>query len=160
MASKWYNKGLQRILNGEVDFTDDTIKLVLVKSTYESVSNFEDQVTVDDGTGDDVASHECDATGYTGGFAGADRLTVACTVTVDNSMQGAHVALADTTWTGIGGGTNNTLGGCVVIKEVTNDAASYVLAFLDFTNTATNGSDITLDFATAGSDGNLKLTST
>ena len=159
MASKWYNKGLQRILNGEVDFTDDTIKLVLVKSGYEDVTDFEDQVTVDDGTSDDVASYECDATNYTGGFAGSGRKTVSCTVTVDNSMQGAHVSLADTTWSALGGASNNTLGGVVVIKEVTNDAGSYVLAFLDFTDTATNGSDITLDFNAAGSDGNLRLTS-
>lgn len=159
MASGWYYKALENLLKGDLDL-DSGCKLVLVTSTY-SVDFTDDFLDV--GDSGDVSSHEVGVvaacTNYVPGFAGAGRRTVATSVAVDDSMPGGHVSLADTTWTALGGAANNTLGGVVVCKEDTNDAASPLIAFLEFTNTATNGSDITLDFVTSG-DGNLKLTAT
>ena len=48
---------------------------------------------------------------------------------------------ADLVWTGLNAGT---LGGAVLLKEITNDAASRLIAFNDPTNLVTNGGDVTL----------------
>ena len=160
MASKWYNNALNLLLKGDLDM-DSGCKLVLVTSdyTFDAADDY-----LDMGDSGDVSSHEVGVvgacTGYVPGFGGAGRKTVVTTVTLDDTMNGAHVSLADTAWTPLGGADNNTLGGVVVCKEDTNDAASPLIAFLEFTNTATNGSDITLDFAASSADGNLKLTAT
>ena len=160
MASGWYYKALENLLKGDLDL-DSGCKLVLVTSTY-SVDFTDD--FLDMGDSGDVSSHEVGVvgacTGYVPGFGGAGRKTVVTTVTLDDTMNGAHVSLSDTAWTPLGGAANNTLGGVVVCKEDTNDAASPLIAFLDFTDTATNGSDITLDFNASGADGNLRLTAT
>ena len=160
MASKWYNNALNLLLKGDLDM-DSGCKLVLVTSdyTFDAADDY-----LDMGDSGDVSSQEAGVVGtltnYTAGFGGAGRKTVVTTVTLDDSLPGAHVSLADTTWTALGGAANNTLGGVVVCKEDTNDAASPLIAFLDFTDTATNGSDITLDFNASGADGNLRLTAT
>ena len=160
MASKWYNNALNLLLKGDLDL-DSGCKLVLVTSSY-SFDAADDYL--DMGDSGDVSSLEAGVastlTNYTAGFGGAGRKPVVTTVTLDDSLPGAHVSLADTTWTALGGAANNTLGGVVVCKEDTNDAASPLIAFLDFTDTATNGSDITLDFNASGADGNLRLTAT
>jgi hypothetical protein len=135
------------------DYTS-TIKSMLLKNTYPEDP---DQAFVDDGSANDLASHECDATGYTGGFNGADRLTTALTTTEQTASNRVVVIPADKTWTAIGGVSNNTLEGVALIFEVTNDAASIPVVFLLFSVAlTTNGSDILVDFD--GTDGNLRFT--
>lgn len=148
MASTAYSNGIENILNGGTDMDTSTLKSMLLKTTYT-----EDP---DHDFVDDLASAECDATGYTGGFAGADRLTTACTVTEQTASNRVVCIFADKTWTAIGGASNNTLEGQAIIREVTNDAASIPICYLVFSSSlTTNGSDILSDMD--GTDGNLRF---
>jgi hypothetical protein len=148
MASTAYTNGLEALMDNVFDYTS-TIKSMLQKNTYT-----EDP---DHDFVDDLATTECDATGYTGGFNGADRLTTALTTTEQTANNRVVVIPADKTWTAIGGASNNTLEGVALIWEVTNDAASIPLVYCVFSATlTTNGSDILVDFD--GTDGNLRFT--
>lgn len=149
MASTAYSNGVENILNGTIDLDTSAIKSMLLKTTYT-----EDP---DHDFVDDLATAECDATGYTGGFAGADRLTTAITLTEQTANNRVVTIPADKTWTAIGGATNNTLEGVALIREITNDAASIPIVYCVFTaSLTTNGSDILVDFD--GTDGNLRWT--
>ncbi len=148
MASGPYNKAKKEILSGTIDLAADTLVVILVDSTY----TFDpDQDTLDDGTAGDVASHEIVATNYTAGFGGAGRKVLASkTFTQDNSGNYATFDAADPVWTSLGGATNATVGGAVIAKEVTDDAHSRPIFFVDFANIATTGSDFTVLFDAAG----------
>ena len=70
-----------------------------------------------------------------------------------------EIAIADLTWTSLGGATNQTINGVTLIKEGgANDTTSIPLANFDLTNTITNGGNVTLDFATLGAGGNIQIT--
>lgn len=147
MASTAYTNGIENILNGTIDLDTSAVKSMLMKSTYT-----EDP---DHDFVDDLAGAECDATGYTGGFNGADRLTTAVTITEQTANNRVVTIFADKTWTAIGGASNNTLEGVAIIREITNDAASIPIVYCLFSATlVTNGSDILVDFD--DTDGNLR----
>lgn len=140
MPSVFHIRGRLDIANQSIDWLNDTIKVMLVKSTYVD-SNLRD--FVDDGTANDPLSHECDATNYTGGFAGAGRKTITSkTITRNNGANRVEYDCAAITWTALGGAVNNTIGGVVFIKEITDDTASIIIGFDDgVANQATNGND-------------------
>ena len=148
MASTAYTNGLEGLMDNGFDYTS-TIKSMLLKTTYT-----EDP---DHDFVDDLAAAECDATGYTGGFAGADRLTTALTTTEQTASNRVVVIGADKTWTAIGGASNNTLEGVAWIFETGADATSIPIVYLVFAaSVTTNGSDILVDCD--GTDGNLRFT--
>ncbi len=141
MASAWYNKGKFDVLNGSTVLLASGIKCMLVNSAYSFVDthNFVS----------DVSANEISVTNYTGGFAGSGRkLLTAKTVTEDDTNDLAYFDAADLTWTALGAGA--TIGGAILIRELTTDANSVVLAFMDLTDTATNGGDITISWNAAG----------
>lgn len=145
MATFVTNHAAKMIADGTLALLTDTIKAMLVDSTY--VGNRDDDF-VDDGSANDPQSHEVSGTGYTGGFGGAGRKTLASkTLTEDDANDRAAFDAADTVWTGL---TVGTIGGVVLIKEITNDAASLIIAFLDATDLVTNGGDVTAVWAAAG----------
>lgn len=140
MASAWYNKGKAQVLNGGIDLLTDTIKVMLVDDTYvfAATHNFVS----------DVSADELSGTGYTGGFAGAGRKTLASkTITEDDANGRAEFDAADVVWTGLSAGT---VGGAILIKEITNDAASLLIAFLDCVDTGSTGSDFTVQWDAEG----------
>ena len=152
MASTAFSNGVENIINGTIDLDTSVIKEMLLKNTYPEDP---DQAFIDDGSANDLQSHECDATGYTGGFAGADRLTATITITEQTANNRVVTICTDTTWTAIGGATNNTLEGVAWVREITNDTLSIPIVYLLFTATlTTNGSDILVDYN--GVDGNLR----
>ena len=59
------------------------------------------------------------------------------------------------TWTSLGAGV--AISGAVLVKEITNDASSRIIAWLDVADTSTNGSDFTLTFNTLANGGNLRI---
>jgi len=153
MASTAFTNGLEALMDGTFNYTS-TIKAMLEKTTYVEDP---DQSFVDLAGTDDLAAHECDATGYTGGFAGADRLTCTLVTTEQTANNRVVVICSDQTWTAIGGATNNTLEGVAWIREITSDAASIPIVYLTFSaSLTTNGSDILVDYD--GTDGNLRFT--
>lgn len=133
MASILYNKLYQLALTGAVDLEDDTINVLLVDNTY-TADKTHDFVS-------DVVADELSGTGYT-------RKTLAGkSVTLDNGNNRVTFDATDPVWTGLDAGV---IGGAVIFKQVTNDADSPLICFLDPTNLTTNGSDVTLQFNAAG----------
>ncbi len=136
----WYNKGKFAVMNGSVDLLTDTIKVMLVDpdAAFNADHNFVNQ----------ISSDELSGTGYAGGFNGAGRKTLASkTVTEDDGNDRAEFDAADVTWTGINAGTASA---AVLIKEVTDDTDSLLIAFLDFTDVVTNGGNLTLQWDAEG----------
>lgn len=153
MASFMYNRAIKEIMDGTINLDTDTLKLMLVNSTYAADP---DQDFIDLSTGTDAESGEITATNYTRGFGGAGRKTVSITISEQDANNRGVAVLADTTWTALGGATNDTVVAAVLVKEITNDAASKLIAYFDITDTPTNGSDFTLDFD--ATDGNIRFT--
>lgn len=141
MASAWFNKGKFHILGGTINLTSDTIKVMLVKTSY--------TFDVDHNFISDVSTHELGVSGYTAGFGGAGRKTLASkTFTEDDTNDLAYFDALDITWTSLGAG--ETIGGAILVKEVTVDGDSPVIAFMDLSDTATNGGDITVAWNALG----------
>lgn len=156
MASGVYNKGVADILSGVIDADTTALKIMLVDTGY---TYNPDHDVIDNGGNDatDPSFNELAATNYAGGFAGAGRKAATVTVTEDDANNRVVIEIADLTWTALGGGLNDTLGGAILIKEGTNDTDSRVIAYFELAATVTNGSDITLDFASSG--GNIRFNS-
>lgn len=149
MASGFFTKAFSG-MNGAVDLDTDTLKLMLIKSGYSFDPDQTDVTT--------LAASECDATNYAGGFGGGGRKTVTVTSQQNNTNNEYDWAIADLTWTALGGAANNTLIGAALIKEITNDAGSLPIAYFEFGSSfTTNGSDVTLDFLALGSRGNMRI---
>ena len=160
MAASWYTTGLKECLDGTIDLVNDTIKLMLVKDGYDLVFD-SDQTFVDDGGANDPLSYECDATGYTGGHGGADRLdptTIAVHANLTDDR--VDIVISDVTWPAIGGASNNDLCGAVLYKEgASADTTARLIAYFEFTSViTTNGGDIQADFNDQAGGGNLRIT--
>lgn len=137
MAETVYNRAKAQIANGAIDLDTDTLKLMLVTSSY--VVNPDHDFITASGAG----AAELSGTGYTGGFGGAGRKTLTTpAVSEDDANDRAVLDGDDFTWTGINAGT---AAGAILIKENTNDADSELIAFFD-TNfpVVTNGGDLTV----------------
>lgn len=146
----FFNSGKRRIVDhsiaNTINLLTDTLKVLLVASTY--TGNADDDF-VDDGTANDPASHEISVTGYTPGFAGSGRKTLAgVTITTDDTNDVVVVDANDVTWTTPGVGA--TIGAAVVYKNGSADTDSQLIAKFDVTNQATNGTDVTLAWSTSG----------
>ena len=153
MASFWYNTGLTECMDGTIDIDTDTIKIMLVTSSYSA--NQDDDV-VDAGGANDAVDHEISVTGYTGGYGGAGRKTCTITMQANDTDNRVDIAIADLTWTSLGSGA--TIAAAILIKEnATDDTNTRLIAYFDVSDTATNGGDITLDFNALGSGGNLRI---
>lgn len=122
--------------------------------TDDDTATFEFIGDVLGGTGVEVSS-----TGYTKDFGGAGRLTLGSKVLdVDQGNNRAEFDCANPTWTSISRATTETWVAFLIVKEITNDAASPVLAHIDSATglpLTPNGSDITL---TIDAEGLLHIT--
>lgn len=144
-----YNFGAQQITNQSIDWVNDTIKVMFVTSSYTANR---DHDFVEEGA-NDANEHEIVTDGYTGGYNGAGRKTLAsATIAEDEANDRVIFDAANftggTTWSALGAVTPGTIAGAIIIKEITNDAASVLIAYLDFTESTltTNGSDVDLTF--------------
>jgi hypothetical protein len=148
VASGCYSRGVLKILDGTIDMDTTALKTGLAKSTYAPDPD-ESSLTT-------FAASEADCTGYTGAFGGAGRKASTITLTEQTANNRVVVIITDLTWTALGGATNNTLGYSILLREVTNDAASIPIAYLAFaSNVTTNGSDVLVDFD--GTNGNIRF---
>lgn len=142
MASFFYNAGQYGIAHRDIDFASDTIKCMLVTTSY-TPDQDETAMTA-------AAAAELNVTGYTPGFASSSRRTLGSkTITNDTTNNRTVFDGADpTTWTALGAGA--TISAMIVYKHLTNDASSTPIWYCDFTDTATNGSDFSVVFAATG----------
>lgn len=153
----WYNTGKLRCwagATGEIDLINDAaVKVMALEDdTGESMdSEFIGDVL--------VSGVEVTSTGYTGGFGGAGRKALASKVlAVDQANDRAEFDCANVVWNAISQAGSELWVAFVIMKEITSDALSPVIAHID---TATglpltpNGSDITL---TIDAEGLLQIT--
>lgn len=148
MASLMSNKFRTLLLNNGIDLLNNTIKVMLVQASYtpDKDHNFVDSIT--GGT-----TKEISGTGYTGGFAGSGRKTLASkAVAQDDTNDIGWFDAADLVWTALDAGT---VGYAVVIKEVASDADSIIICVHDVSpDVVSNGGNYTVQWA---ADGVLKL---
>lgn len=135
MASGWYNSGKRDVFDGTISLAADTIKVMLVNASYAP--------DADHDFANDVNANELSGTGYVAGFAGAGRKTLAGkTFSTDLVNDRAEFTFADVVWTAINAGTAAY---AILLKEITNDGASRLIAYLDLNpDVVTNGGDFTL----------------
>jgi hypothetical protein len=110
-----------------------TIKAVLLKPTYTP--------NRDHKFASDFATHEATGTGYTGGFGGGGRKSLAGKSATSDDPNNRNIFVATPpSWTGINVGEVAYI---ALIQEITNDAASPLLVVLDApTNRVTDGGDL------------------
>jgi hypothetical protein len=133
MASGWYNSGLRDVNDRTIDLVADTLKLILVTSSYTPDKDhaFASSLT-----------NELSGTGYAGGFAGAGRKTVGSKAfSTDTANDRIEFTWGGVTWTAINAGNPKY---AILVKEITNDAATRLIAFLDLGTVVTNGGDLTV----------------
>jgi hypothetical protein len=142
MASGTYNEGAYQLRNGgAVNFASGTIKIMIVSSAYTFDKDHASMTT--------PAASEISVTGYTPGFASADRKTLAGkTITKDTTNDRVKYDADDpSSWTLAAGAT---VGGEVVYWHDTDDATSVPLFFLDHADVPTNGGTFTVQFHADG----------
>jgi len=149
MASLVYNAAKKEIGDGTIDLVNDAaIKVMLVNSTYTPNA---DDLVVDAGGASDAIDAEITATNYTGGFAGAGRKALGGKAWAqDDANDRAEFDANDLTWSAIGGAANDTIVGAIIIKEITDDTQSRLIAYIDHADTTTNGGDFTIQWNAEG----------
>ena len=148
MASFWYNTGAKEVLDGTIDLVADTIKVMLVTSSYVADK---DDLVVDAGGANDPIDHELSGTGYTAGWGNSGRQTLGTKAwAADLANDRAEFDCADVAWTGIDAGT---AAAAIVIKEGgVNDTTSRLIAYIDSGGfpVTTNGGDLTIQINAEG----------
>lgn len=144
-----YNEAKRRFLDGTLDLTSDTIRIMLVTSAY--VADVDD-VFVDDGGANDAIDEELTGTGYVAGHGNAGRLTLANKAfdTDDANDRGEFDNTADATWTGIDAGT----AAGVIVHRVgaSDDTDALLIAYINTGGfpAVTNGGDLTIQWNAEG----------
>ena len=117
MANAIYNNAKEELLKAGINLASDTIKVMLVTSSYTpnvDTHDFKDDIT-----------NEVTGTGYTAG--GATLASKA--VTQDDANDRGAFDAADTTW----GSSTITARGAVVYKDTGTPSTSPVICYFDFT---------------------------
>lgn len=161
MANYWINTGKLRCwagATGVIDLINDADIKVIAVETNDAPDDPDIEFVGDYLGGGDAV--EVTSTGYApGGFGSAGRRALAAKVlAVDQANDRAEFDCADVTWATITQAGVEQWVGFAIVKEITNDADSPVIAVI---NTAAglpltpNGSDITL---TIDAEGLLHIT--
>lgn len=130
MGSNNYTQGLLKICTNDLDYATDTIKAIAVSPSYtfNKAHEFVSDIT-----------NELSGTGYS-------RKTLSAKSIVSTTGTPDQIEFRDTSgvsYTNINAGTISAL---IIYKEVTTDADSPVIAYVDIADIATNGSSITITF--------------
>lgn len=132
MASFVTNRGARdlSVATGgtQINWASDTIKARLVASSAT------------------VNPDDTSMTAHT--IIGTDQTLGTKTFTEDTTNDRIVYGAANPTWTAVAGGS--TVGTVTIFKFVTNDAGSTPICSIDIADTATNGGDITIQFAATG----------
>lgn len=111
------------LLDGTIDLDTDTIQAALITTTYTP------------------SYTEATTTTSLAESIGTDQTL---SVTMGSGTAGGQFDATDPTWTAVSGGS--TISGCLIFKFVSNDSDSIPICWLELTDTATNGGDITVNF--------------
>ncbi len=133
MASNLYNPGLEKLLDGTIDFENDTINVLLVDTnhTFDKTHEFVD----------DVDTNEASGTGYS-------RKTLAnASIALDAANDRVEFDADNPSYTALDAGT---IAAAIIFKQVTDDTDSPLIAQIDFADLVTNGSDVELQINSEG----------
>jgi len=135
--------------NGTLDLDNDTIKCMLVMTNTTADT---DNATADTLTGTNPIGtlDEFDGAGYTGGWGGAGRKTLANITVSDSGGTMTFDNTADLTWTSLSAGTRSITGVLIFRAGTADDTTGVPIAFLEVADTAANGGDITIAFDASG----------
>jgi len=152
MTTRFFGPGLLKLFNGTCPIASATFKIMLLDDTYTFNPDHEFVSSV---AGDELA----DTSGYAGGFAGAGRKTATVTVDYDATTDKVRLTVADLTWASFDDGTStDTCGAAVLIVESGSDAASHLIAHIDFAaDKLCNVDTFTVDFPALAAGGTLQL---
>lgn len=141
MPSFIYNRAKRLLLDGTLNWGGSTFKAMLVTSAY--VANPDHDFIAA------AAAAELSGPGYTAGFGGVGRKVIAGKVVVESDADDrAYVDCDNVLWAGLNAGTFVAM---VLVHEVTSDADSPLIAYLELTAPqATNGGDITVVIPATG----------
>lgn len=136
VSAKLYGKGLLSLVNKEIDWNSDTIKVMLTTSSYtpnQDTHDYKDDVT-----------NEVTGTGYTAGGA-----TLAnCTQTYDGATNTVKLDADDAAWAG-----STITARYAVIYDATpgSDATRPLIAYVDFgADVSSTGAAFTITWDAAG----------
>jgi len=147
MANGVYNRGKQLLAVAGLNLDTADLRLMLVNATYtfDNNHNFIDN----SGAGDPI-DHEISVGGY------ARQALTTTTVTEDDANDFAYLDADDVVFTALTAG--QTIGGAILFDQAGGaDTARAVIAFYDLVDTATNGGNVTIQWATPANGGVLKL---
>jgi hypothetical protein len=136
MASGTYNSLGSLAAAGGIGWATATIRVLLVSSAY--------SYDADHATVADVSASEIGVSGY------ARATLTSPTVTVDAANNRVVLDAADVTFSALAAGA--TIGGAVVFRRVAGADAGTdpLIAFVDLTDTPTNGGDIVVQWNASG----------
>lgn len=130
----FYNSAKKKILDNDIDFLADTIKVALVAGYTPNIDTHDNW--------DDVNSNEESGAGYTaGGITLASK-----TVTVDTTNDQADIDAADITWSGLDVGTPSH---AICYKDSGTPSTSPLIFHMEIT-TASNGGDYAIAWNAGG----------
>ncbi len=142
MADFLYNNGSKEIHDNTITVLTDTLKVMLVAVGY--VADRDDDY-VDESGANDPIDHEYDGSGYTGGWGGSGRKTLASkTITVDKANDRSDFDAADVLWSSIGpaGAAGDPTQLLTFEPGTSDDTDARLICHSDFSVT-TNGGDVT-----------------
>lgn len=121
MASVFYNNYFEELGKGNIDYTTDTFKLMLMTTSYTP--------DVDTEAFRADLSGEASGTNYTAGGQAVDSVTL----TQDNTNDRAVVDFADEVFSNV---TLSNVDGAVLYKDTGNSATDVLICYIDFTEGA------------------------
>jgi hypothetical protein len=137
MAAKLYGSVFAKAFNKEIDFDTDTIKVMLLTSSYTPNQDTHDYL-------DDVVANEVSGTGYTAGGATLANKTV----TYDSATNTCILDADDTTWS-----SSTITARYAVIYDASpaTNATRPLIGYVDFTSDqSSNAGSFTLTWDATG----------
>ena len=141
MASFVYTRAKLQIFRGEIVMHSQDIRALLIKTSGNTTTDTEEDVTLMNGF---ATLGELVATNY------VRKALASEVINEDTANNRAEFDATDVVWSSLGGATNDTIGALLVYKHVTNDADSIPIAYIELTDTTTNGGDITVSWNVEG----------
>lgn len=149
MASHMYGPSLSKILDQSLSLTTAGIKFGLSTATHVPDKDHE-FLDENDADTDEFVDGELDGTGYAPNFGGAGRhAVVSPAVAYDTANDRVEFDGDDALWSTIGPGTGTAVH-LTLLREITSDILSPIIAEIDIADTVPNGGDITIQFDAEG----------
>lgn len=137
MASGIYDSGFEDMLDGNLDWVVDDIRLMLLKTSY--------TFAVTHAVVGNISADEVAGTGYSRKVLGTK------TINFNAGAREFRYDAADVVWTQIQNDLSESTKAAVIFRQITNDADSVLIAYIEDGSTLTfNDGQVTLAFDSTG----------